>query len=85
MELIGIILFVIGIIISAFAGIWFLVVAFKESVIWGLCCLFLPFASLIFLFVHWSEAKRPFLWSLLAIIPLVAGAMLMGPDARAGY
>lgn len=85
MEILGIILLAIGFIISGGAGIWFLVVAFRESVLWGLCCLFIPFASLFFLIVHWSEAKRPFFWSLLSIVPLVAGAMLAEPSASTTY
>lgn len=84
MEIIGLILLVIGCVISAVAGIWFLVVAFRESVLWGLGCLFIPFASLIFLIMHWSEAKRPFLWSLLAIVPIAIGMLLAQPSST-GY
>ena len=87
MEILGTILLVIGFAISAFAGIWFLVVAFRQSVLWGLACLLIPFVSLIFLIIHWNEAKRPFLWSLLAIIPIFAGLALSGNlrDPSAGY
>lgn len=46
------ILLAVGFIISVVAGIWFLVVAFKQSVLWGLGCLFVPFVSLIFLIIH---------------------------------
>jgi hypothetical protein len=84
MEIIGLILLVIGGVISFVAGIWFLVVAFRESVLWGLGCLLIPFVSLIFLIIHWSEAKRPFLWSLLAIVPMVIGALMSQPSAH-GY
>ncbi len=73
-------LVMIGFGISAVAGIWFLVVAFKESVLWGLGCLLVPFVSLIFLIIHWQDAKRPFLWSLLAVVPLVIGLLLGGPS-----
>lgn len=78
MELLGTALLFLGIAISAVAGIWFLVVAFRQSILWGLGCLFVPFVSLIFLIVHWSEAKRPFLWSLIALIPIIAGVALSG-------
>jgi hypothetical protein len=83
MDMLGYALLIIGLIISAFAGIWFLVVAFRQSVLWGLGCLFIPFVSLIFLIVHWAEAKRPFLWSLLALLPLFLGVALSG-ELRAG-
>ncbi len=85
MEILGLILLVIGGVASFATGIWFLVVAFQQSVLWGLGCLFLPFVSLIFLIVHWAEAKRPFLWSLAACVPLLIGAMLSGAGAADGY
>lgn len=74
------ILLVIGFGISVVAGIWFLIVAFKQSVLWGLGCLFVPFVSLVFLIMHWQEAKRPFLWSLAALVPLVIGMLLGGAN-----
>lgn len=80
MELLGTALLFLGLAISVVAGIWFLVVAFRQSILWGLGCLFVPFVSLIFLIVHWSEAKRPFLWSLIALIPIIAGAALSGEN-----
>ncbi len=80
MDILSMALVMIGFGISAVAGIWFLVVAFKESVLWGLGCLLVPFVSLIFLIIHWQDAKRPFLWSLLAVVPLVIGLLLGGPS-----
>jgi hypothetical protein len=44
--------------------IWFLAAAFRVSALWGLACLFVPFASLVFLVTHWKEAKNPFLLSM---------------------
>lgn len=78
MELLGTALLFLGLVISVVAGIWFLVVAFRQSVLWGLGCLFVPFVPLVFLIVHWAEAKRPFLWSLVAILPMIAGFALSG-------
>jgi hypothetical protein len=80
MGALGMILLVVGGIISAIGGIWFIIVAFQESVLWGLGCLLIPFVSLIFLITHWRDASRPFWVSLLgSIITLVA--TLMMPDA----
>jgi hypothetical protein len=69
------ILFVFGIIMSAIGGIWFLVVAFQESVLWGLGCMFVPFVSLIFLISHWSNAAKPFGVSLLGSVIMVIAWM----------
>jgi hypothetical protein len=63
MAVLGIILCVVGIIVSLVGGIWFLVVAFRESILWGLLCLFISFCSVIFLVMHWEESWRPFFLS----------------------
>ena len=67
--LLGIIIFIVG-------GFLFLVAAFRESIWWGLACLFLPIVSLFFLIVHWPEARKPFFIQLLGFSVLVVGAIL---------
>ncbi len=66
---------VIACLVSIAAGVWLLVLAFRENVGWGLACLFIPFAALAFVLKFWDEAKKPFLYSLagsgLAIIGMV--------------
>ena len=62
------ILLVFGVILSVIGGIWFLIVAFQESVLWGLGCMFVPFVSLIFLITHWRDAAKPFGVSLLGSV-----------------
>jgi hypothetical protein len=57
-------------------GIWFLIAAFRESIWWGLACLFFPIVQFFFLFAHWQSAKRPFGLQLLGIIFVVAGFLL---------
>jgi hypothetical protein len=64
-------LFILGMILAVVGGIWLLVVAFQESVWWGLGSLLLPFVSLIFVIMHWQVSKKPFLISL-------AGGVLLG-------
>ena len=83
MVVLGVLLFVVGMIIGFIGGLWLLVLAFQESIFWGLGSLFLPFVSLIFVIMHWDTAKKPFLiW--LASIPLwLIGAMIMLPSANA--
>ena len=77
MELVGMIILGIGGIISLIGGIWFLVVAFRQSVWWGLGSIFIPFVSLIFLIMHWADAKKPFFVSLLGAVIIVVVAILM--------
>jgi hypothetical protein len=77
METLGMIIGGIGGIISLIGGIWFLVVAFRQTIWWGLGCLFIPFVSIIFLIIHWSDAAKPFFVSLLGTAIIVAVAILM--------
>lgn len=57
--------------------IWLIVAGFRVSVLWGLICLFVPFGFIAFAVVHWSDAKRPFLFAsigfvvFLVLFPLV--------------
>lgn len=77
MEILALILLVAGIVISVIGGIWFLVVAFCESIFWGLGCLIIPFVSLIFLLLHWREAAKPFIVSLIGSALIVAAELLV--------
>jgi len=64
MMVLGVFLAVVGGLASFAAGIWLVVLAFRESVLWGLATLLIPFAGLVFVIKFWDEAKRPFLISL---------------------
>jgi uncharacterized membrane protein len=70
----------IGIIISVIGAIGFLVAAFRESILWGLGCLFISPVSLVFLILHWSEAKNPFFLQLVGIALIILAAS-MGSEA----
>ena len=59
---------IVGVMVVCYAlmlvgGIMVLVAAFRQSVLWGLACLFVPFASFVFCIMHWQEAKSGFLLS----------------------
>lgn len=58
-------------------AIAFVVVAFRESLLWGLGVLFVPFVSLIFLIVNWNTAKRSFFWQLLGIALVFIGTTVL--------
>lgn len=66
------ILSIVGFLIAAYGTIIFLIVAFKESVLWGLAC-FLPIFPLVFLLAHWDEAKKPFFVSFFGWLIFLAG------------
>ena len=78
MEILAMLLMVAGL-IGVFVGwIWFLVVAFQESILWGLGCLIFPIFSLVFVVMHWDKANRPFLLQLASVVPMFAGIFLSG-------
>ena len=63
--------------LSSFAaGIMLLVAAFKESVVWGLVYLFVPFGALVFVAMHWNQAKHAFVWNVGAVIIMIAAVIL---------
>ncbi len=77
MEFIGLGIVGIGFLISFVGGIMFLIAAFRESVLWGLAVIFVPFASLAFLIIHWQEAKKAFLLQIVGVILSIMAAVLM--------
>lgn len=50
--------------------LWLVVVAFKTHILWGLACLFLPFATAIYGILNWDRAAKPFLAHLASTILL---------------
>lgn len=82
MQILSLILILAGLAIAFVFGIQLIILAFRTSILWGLGYLFVPFVSLIFIAMHWDEAKTPFLRGLLAIPCLVAGVLLAPGAAR---
>ena len=66
----------IGIGIFIFGGIFFLIEAFKTSLLWGLGCLFITPVTFFYLFCHWGNAKKPFLIQIVGFTIVFAGAFL---------
>ena len=77
METLGMILVGLGVIVSLIGSIWFLVVAFRESVLWGLGCLLLSPVSLIFLILHFGDSIKPFGVSFLGSVLTIIGFIIM--------
>jgi len=71
----------LGLIVVIIGSIGFLIAAFKNSILWGFGCLLLPPISIIFLILHWHEAKNPFFLQLIGIAMMFAGSFFLGPPA----
>lgn len=56
--------FVLGVALLVVGQLWLVVRAFQHGLGWGLACLFVPFAALAFIVLHWDEAANPFFTSL---------------------
>jgi len=67
METLGLLFLGLGVTICIVCGIFLMILAFKESILWGVGYLFIPLVALLFVVVHWDKAKEPFLISLLSI------------------
>ena len=78
----GIILILIGFIIGLVFSIQILILAFKESRVWFIGSLIIPFVMLIFVIMHWEKAKSPFLKGLIAIPFYVIGAIMVGSSTQ---
>lgn len=73
------VLIIVGGLAALVGLLWLLGLAFSESPIWGLACLFIPIAALLFVAVRPSEAWKP------ALIYLVgAGCLLAGVSMAPG-
>ena len=68
----------LGMGVSIIGGIWFVIVAFTESILWGLGCLLLAPISLVFLIMHWQQAKNPFFVQLSGLGLIIVATMLGG-------
>ncbi len=67
------VLIILGWLIASIGGIWLLIRAFKVSVLWGLACIFIPFAYLFWLIQHWESGKHPFFVQILGIVLFFLG------------
>lgn len=74
----GSILLFLGVILLLIGGIWILVEAFKESIVWGLCSLFIPLVALVFAFMHLDRTKRALVIYAVGLVLTVIGVLLGG-------
>ena len=58
-----VVLFVVGLVVLV-SFIWVVVIAFQTHIAWGLVCLFLPVAMLVFAILHWNKVWKVFLVNL---------------------
>ncbi len=69
----GTVLLIIGVIGMLVGGIGMLMAGFRESALWGIGMLVVPFVSLIFVLTHWEDAKKPFIIQVVGWLLFAAG------------
>jgi hypothetical protein len=74
----GWVLLILGGIVGFAGGLWLLIVAFQESIGWGLASLLIPFVALIFAITHWDKAGKPFLIGLAGNVVAIIGLQMAG-------
>jgi len=76
-----------GGLVTIFVGrIWFLVVAYQESILWGVCCFFVPFAEVLFFFTHLEDCWKPTLVYVLGVVLLLGSIFgIAGEFIESGF
>ncbi len=69
-------IFLVGIVMMLIGGVRFLISAFRTGILWGLGCLLVPFCKLIYLIVHWEDAKSGFFLYLKGAFVLILAVLL---------
>ncbi len=78
----GVILLLVAGVISLVGSVMLAVAAFKESMLWGFCVLFVPFAAIVYIILHWDDARRGFMVSLASVgVGVVGFAMFFSGAA----
>lgn len=82
MGILGLLLVLIGGAVGITGGLWLLVLAFQESILWGLGTIFVPFVGLVFAIMFWDKTKTAFLLNLGGFVLMCLGAILGGVGAE---
>lgn len=75
----GTVLTILGLVVALIGGIWLLVAAFQESVVWGLLTLLIGPAGIVFAIMHWDKAGKPLMLNIGGLVLMFAGAALSAP------
>ncbi|WP_372741382.1 hypothetical protein [Neptunomonas sp.] len=74
-------MFYVGLGIFIIGGIGLLIAAFRTSILWGLAVLLVAPVAIIYLIVHWQDAKGPFKLQVVGLLIIVVLAYTNGGSA----
>ena len=66
-----------GLILMLLGSLFFIIAAFRESILWGLGVLFVPFVSLVFLVLAWPRAKSSFFLQLYGFVLVLIAVLAL--------
>jgi hypothetical protein len=66
-----------GVGLMLIGGLWFLVRGFQQSLFWGIALILCNPSSLVFLIMHWSQAKDPFFLQLAGLAMMLFALVVM--------
>ena len=72
------VVFYAGLGIFVIGGIGFLIAAFRTSILWGLAVLFIAPVAIIYLILHWQDAKGPFKIQVFGFLIIAVFAYISG-------
>lgn len=79
MASMAVFMILLGVLAYLGGGLFIAIAAFRKSALWGLACLFLPFAALVFVIQNWDDTKVAFLATVGGFV-LIFAAVMMLPD-----
>lgn len=77
MPVLNAVILILGMATAMVGSIWLIVVAFQESSVWGMGCLFFAPVGLVFVVLHWDDAHKPFFVQLAGIAILIIGEVAL--------
>jgi hypothetical protein len=69
-------LIILGLIVAFIGAMRLLVEAFSTSIVWGLVVLLVHPLILVFVFLHWGDAKGPFINYLIGVGMVFVGLVM---------
>jgi hypothetical protein len=74
----GVLVVLIGWVVVLVGAVMLLVAAFKEHILWGLGCLFIPIVPIIFIIINWDKSKNAFFTWIAGVLLVFLGVLLGG-------
>jgi hypothetical protein len=79
-SIIASLLVLLGLVALLVGSITFIIAAFRTSILWGLGVFLFGPVSIVYLVLHWSDAKKPFYLQLWGVGFVIAASLMAGGE-----